>query len=193
MMRPNDEELTPAERDAISRLSREADPPPSLERRTVVALQARGLLRPPRRRFGALLGLAASVLLVAGGWALGRFGSGEEPSDQPRFMLLLYEGPEYRQPAPGRMEERVQEYVDWVGAARTDGVVEGGEKLRDGDDVAVRPDGSAGTVPAAPGGSKLAGYFLVRAADQRTAMAIARTCPHLRHGGSIVLREIDPT
>lgn len=91
------------------------------------------------------------------------------------------------------MEERVKEYVDWVGAARTGGVVEGGEKLRDGDDVAVQPDGSAGMAPAAPGGSKLAGYFLIRAADQPTAMAIARTCPHLRHGGSIVLREIEPT
>jgi hypothetical protein len=37
------------------------------------------------------------------------------------------------------------------------------------------------------------GFFLVRAATAEEAEAIARGCPHLRHGGTISLREIDPT
>jgi len=196
MMR-SDDELTPEERDAIARLPREADPPAGLEQATVAALAARGLLRRPRRRFDVALALAASVLLFIGGLALGRFGGGIAPAPpadgRPRFALFLYEGPEYDQPAPGAMDERVEEYVAWAREERANGAVEGGEKLKDGDDVAIEPDGSAGAVPSPPGEPRLAGYFLIRAADQRTALEIARSCPHVRYGGRIVLREIEPT
>jgi hypothetical protein len=196
MMR-SDDELTPEERDALARLPHETDPPAGLEQATVAALAARGLLRRPRRRFGAALALAASVLLFAGALALGRF-AGETvpvpPADgRPRFALFLYEGPEFDQPAPGGMDERVEEYVAWASAERTDGAVEGGEKLKDGDDVSIEPDGSAGPVPSPPGEPRLAGYFLIRAVDQRTALEIARSCPHVRYRGRIVLREIEPT
>jgi hypothetical protein len=196
MMR-SDDELTPEERVALGRLPRQADPPAALEQATVAALTARGLLRRPRRRFEAALALAALVLLFAGGLAIGRFGGATGPAlpvdGRPRFALFLFEGPEYHQPAPGGMDERVEEYVAWARAERTGGTVEGGEKLKDGDDVAVEPDGSTGAVPPPAGGSRLAGYFLIRAADQRTALEIARSCPHVRYGGRIVLREIEPT
>lgn len=196
-MTRSDDELTPEERDALGRLPREADAPAGLEQATVAALTARGLLSRPRRRFGAALALAASVLLFAGGLAIGRFGGDTAPAPpaggQPRFALFLYEGPEYDQPAPGRMDERVQEYVAWASAERTDGAVEGGEKLRDGDDVAIEPDGSTGPLASSPGESRLAGYFLIRATDQRAALEIARSCPHVRYGGRVVLREIEPT
>ncbi|HUQ14954.1 MAG TPA: hypothetical protein VM094_02780 [Gemmatimonadales bacterium] len=196
MMR-SDDELTPDERDALARLPREAVPPAGLEQATVAALTARGLLRRPRRRFDAVLALAASVLLFAGGLALGRFGGETAPAPpadgRQRFALFLYEGPEYDQPAPGGMDERVEEYVTWASTERTDGTVEGGEKLKDGDDVAIEPDGSSGAVPSPPGEPRLAGYFLIRAADRRTALEIARSCPHVRYGGRIVVREIEPT
>lgn len=196
-MTRSDDELTPEERDALGRLARHAAPPAGLEQATVATLTARNLLRRPRRRFGAALALAASVLLFAGGLAVGRFvgdGAAVPPADgRPRFALFLYEGPEYAQPAPGRMDERIREYAAWAGAVRTDGVVEGGEKLKDGEDVAIEPGGSGGAVPSAPDPSRLAGYFLIRAPDQRAALEIARSCPHVRYGGRIVLREIEPT
>jgi hypothetical protein len=196
MMR-SDDELTPEERDALSRLSREAAPPPGLEQATVAALTARGLLRRPPRRLQIVVALAASVLLFLGGLLVGRSGSAGGPAapedGRPRFALFLYEGPEYDQPPPEAMEERVREYVAWASAEREEGTVEGGEKLKDGDDVAIGPDGSAGAVPTVPGEARLAGYFLIRAADQRSALAIARSCPHVRYGGRIVMREIDPT
>lgn len=194
MMR-SDDELTPDERDALGRLPREADPPPGLEQDTVAALTVRGLLRRPGRRLHAAAAIAASVLLFAGGIAVGQFGGETAPpaDGRPRFALFLYEGPEYRQPAPGAMDRRVEEYVAWVRAERTGGTVEGGEKLSDEDDVVIEPDGATGAVPSSPGESRLAGYFLIRAADQRTALEIARTCPHVRYGGRMVLRQIEPT
>jgi hypothetical protein len=192
----SDDEFTPAAREALGRLTREAAPPAGLEDATVATLTARGLLRPRRRRLDPTLALAASVMLFAGGLALGRFGgeAGPTPADgRPKFALFLYEGPEYDQPSAEGVDERVQEYVAWASADRTDGAVEGGEKLKEGDDLAIEPDGSIGVVPVPPGEPRLAGYFLIRAADRRSAIKIARTCPHVRYGGRIVVREIDPT
>jgi len=34
---------------------------------------------------------------------------------------------------------------------------------------------------------------VVQAQDRRAAAEIARTCPHVRYGGRIVIREIEPT
>jgi hypothetical protein len=193
MMRPDDE-LTPEERAALERLPRAAPPPPALEEATVAALAARGLLR-RRRWLGATAALAASLMLVAGGLALSRFDStAVAPGDaRPRFALFLYEGPAYRQPAPDAVAARVQEYIEWARAERTHGSVEGGEKLRDGEAVAIVSVDSAVVSTPRPGETQLAGYFLIRAADQRSAVAIARTCPHVRYGGTMVLREIEPT
>jgi hypothetical protein len=35
------------------------------------------------------------------------------------------------------------------------------------------------------------GFFMVRAASREDALAIASGCPHLRHGGTVVVRAID--
>jgi len=78
---PND--LTPAERRVFEALPREAEPPTSLEGRTVALLQARGVLAVPLRPLAApthrwhpawLVGaLAASLALFASGIAVGQF------------------------------------------------------------------------------------------------------------------------
>ena len=36
-------------------------------------------------------------------------------------------------------------------------------------------------------------FFIIQAADSAEAYRIARDCPHLRHGGTIQLRRIEPT
>lgn len=195
MMR-SDDELTPEEQDALGRLPRTASPAPELEQATVAALVSRGLLGRPRRRIGAPLALAASLLLFAAGLALGRFGAESSAAltddGRPRFALFLYEGPEYQQPAPGEMDARVREYATWARTEHAGGTIEGGEKLKEEDAVAIEPDGSARVV-SPQDQPRLGGYFLIRAADQHSALAIARSCPHVRYGGRIVLREIDPT
>jgi hypothetical protein len=37
---------------------------------------------------------------------------------------------------------------------------------------------------------QLAGYFLISAGDDATAARVARACPHLKHGGGVVLKRI---
>ena len=196
MTEPNGD-LSPQEREALAALPREAAPPPALEEATVRALAARGRLRrPPRRRpTPAELGLAlaASALLFLGGLAVGRRAESPPPAPAgPQFALLLYEGPEYRHAASGEEAERVREYSAWAGLRAERGELVAGEKLREEPDLVIGADGTV-TTPAPAAGPRLAGFFIVRAADRASALEIARSCPHVRYGGSIVLREIEPT
>jgi hypothetical protein len=196
MNEPNDE-LTGEERDALARLPHEADPPPGLEDATVAALARRGLLRRGfrwRRRVAEWgLATAAAAALFAGGFLAGQRDGRAPAGEPPRFVLLLYEGPEYRHTAPGHEQDRVREYATWASERGARGELEAGEKLREDAEVVIRPDGSVAAEAPAPGATRLAGFFLIRAADDRAALAIARSCPHVRYGGSIVIREIEPT
>jgi hypothetical protein len=200
-MTESPDELTPDERAAIGALPREALPPTSLEDATVAALRARGLLAPARshrrwRGIQMLAGLAAAMALFLGGLLLGRRGSpaAEAGGTGPRFMLLLYEGPAYAQPPAGQEQSRVKEYGAWARASAAGGEIQGGEKLRDAaPEVMVSSDGGVTTTPPDLGATRLTGFFLIRATDQGAALAIAKSCPHVRYGGSIVIREIEPT
>jgi hypothetical protein len=60
-------------------------------------------------------------------------------------------------------------------------------------DCRARPLPRQGSRTRRGGRTQIAGFFLIRAKDDRTALEIARTCPHLRYGGSIVIRQIEET
>jgi hypothetical protein len=53
----------------------------------------------------------------------------------------------------------------------------------------AQPGAPAGAPPGGPLG-EMSGFFLIRANDRDEALAVARTHPHLRYGGSIEVREI---
>jgi hypothetical protein len=191
-------DLTPEERAAIARLPRETTPPAGLEDATVRALAEHGLLRPrgaPRTRGGLKWGLpaAAAIMLFTGGYFAGRQNLSLPLAERPRFLLLLYEGPEYRHSPAGRERERVREYSEWAAERGARGELESGEKLREDSETVVGPGGLVIGAPPAAGATRLAGFFLIRAKDDRSALEIARTCPHVRYGGSIVIREIEAT
>ncbi len=195
MNQPNGD-LTHEEREAIARLPREALPPPALEDATVASLLSSGLLRPPRRSRRVLewgLAAAAAIALFVGGYFTGLGERGTTAPELPRFLLLLYEGPEYRNTPPGREAERVREYGQWAAERGALGQLESGEKLSDDVGLTIETDGSVSSVPPSSSETRLAGFFMIRAPDDRSALEIARTCPHVRYGGSIVIREIDPT
>jgi hypothetical protein len=107
------------------------------------------------------LAVAASLVL---GFLAGRF----EPEPRGREYLLLLHGG-----TPGHVEE----YRRW---ARTAGV-RGGEKLKD--EVTV--------LGSAEAKRSIGGFFRIAARNREEAEALARTCPHLKYGGWIELREIE--
>lgn len=193
-MTDSESELSQAERDAVAALHREAPPPQSLEDATVEALERRGLLaargNPARRLAWTGAAIAASLAMFGAGLALGGRSPAAPPESGSSYLMLLYEGSSYAQPARGHESDRVHEYARWARAGRRQGEVLRGEKLRDKVEVVGNQDGAL-TSPHAP--ERLTGFFIIRAADRRAALEIARSCPHVHYGGTVVLREIDPT
>ena len=198
-----EDDLSRAEAEALASLRGSPDPPEQLEDRVVVNLRQRGLLRATRSssplRYGKVAAsLAAGLALFAAGVAVGSRTAvperltGGGPA-QARFVLFLYEGPEYQVATEQELPERVDEYRRWAVQLRATGHDVEGEKLKDGGGN-LRSDPADGGPIVASGPSSLeilGGYFIVGAASYDQAMTLARSCPHLRYGGRVEVRQID--
>ncbi len=180
-------------------LDPEFDPPSRLGRRIEHSLRARGSLAPRTPAWFRLAGAAAAAaLLVAGGYWLGAStgdarGGGPEPAET-RYVLLLYEGEDFR-PSAGE-DALVAEYRGWAMGLAREGSLVAGEKLEESGVLLEMPAAEGTALPGGVHGSplgRLGGYFVISAADRAEALAIAGTNPHLRHGGRIVVRPIVPT
>jgi hypothetical protein len=184
------------DRDALRGLREGPSAPAALEARVVAALRGQGLLgegagaRGGGWRRGALLaaGLAASLAAFALGWwarGPGLAAPAAAPAGAARYVLLIHDtGTEL----PAAQEAAlVREYGEWAAGLRRRGVAINGEKLEESRTVLA-----SGGRRDERGSSRgaLAGYFLLDAADPAAALAVAESCPHLRHGGTVELRRI---
>jgi len=182
----DDTPLTEQERDRLRRARHEVAPPRGLEERTVAALRERGLIRRPRRQIAAVLALAAAavVMVAAVAWMVTRraepASSAVAVATGPRYMLLLYAGGE---PITGTADDRRREYAQWARDIASRGVAISGEEL--GEEASVVGSGGDVNPTLQP-----RGFFIVEAPDLPSAERLASTCPHLRHGGRIVIRRI---
>jgi hypothetical protein len=183
----------PGKQDPLRALVRGIDPPDALEGRVRRTLTRRGLLRrSPSPAWGRATAAAAAILLFVAGYAAGQLRrDGPAMLDGVgRYALFLYEDAAFDTSRPGT--ELVREYSAWAAALRERGRLETGEQLaaaeilleRQADSIIVGEGG-----PATDAG-ELTGFFVIRAASESDALRIARTCPHLRYGGRIALREI---
>src|SRR5262249_57664935 len=101
------------------------------------------------------------------------------------FVLFVYDAPSEAAMSEAQMQERVSEYRNWAIGLRRSGASIRGEKLQPGRRERLGP--------AAPGEAPLGGYFVISAKDWDAAMEVARSCPHLKHGGAIEGRQIEKT
>ena len=172
--------------DELRDLPKEVTPDASLEQRTITALRARSLLRSPRRSWrvrpgGWLVAAGIVVMAFVSGFAAGRAGT-EPARREASFALMLYGsvGGDSAQ-----QQVRAAEYGRWARTPHQYGRVVGGEAL--GDHV------SAAGVAAGGATDDLVGFFLVQARDREAATRLAAECPHVKYGGRVVVREIQPT
>lgn len=113
----------------------------------------------------------------------------------PNYMMILHEAPaDYSQFSPEDIEGVIGEYIAWRANVEGAGRSIMGEKLKDeggrhlngfGGDLRVT-DG-----PYAEAKEVIGGFFNIEAADYDDAVKIAGTCPHLKYGGRVELREIE--
>ncbi len=194
-----DDDLTPEEKRALEGLASGPEPPPALEDAVVSRLAERGLISGPTQRPGGrpfvawALAAAAGVALFAAGLAVGQRRSTSAPPSAgtaapaaARYVLLLYDAPDEPQLSESEMASRVSEYRDWAVGLRRQGSDISGEKLSS-------QSLDLGAAAAVPGPEPLGGYFVFSATDAEAALVIARSCPHLKHGGRAELRPIEET
>lgn len=190
-MKTDEPDLGDAERRALRGLADGPEPPAALEAATVTRLSEAGLVAARRRSVGRsrLLAAAAAVVLFSLGVAVGLRRGAPNPnaaaSALPRFALFLYDTPDEKALTDAQMQTRVDEYRNWARGVRAAGREIAGEKLR--------PEGRVLGPPDAVSGWPLGGYFVISAPDLDAAVAVARTCPHVKHGGRIEVRAIART
>ena len=187
--------------DPLHVLEREAVPPPHLKGRTTQSLRDRGLLRrtqPVWRQLGLTVGaMAAALLLFATGVGIGRRSVMPARDTRPSYMLLLYEGRDFQldRSRPGAVATYETEYDAWATGLRARGVgVQGRALALTAHVLHDTPQGvKVESADAVSPQGWIDGFFIIRVTDEAEAVAIARTHPHLRHGGWIALRPIKPT
>ncbi len=151
---------------------------------------ARALAPGPRARPWPLIlaAFAAGVLVTLGALlALRR----DVPEDAERvargesYLLLLHEPEDFGTGLSTEQHaELVERYAGWARALGSRCI--GGDEL-DPAGLALHPGADA---PAPTRGERVGGYFLLETADEREALELARTCPHLEQGGWIELRRV---
>ena len=171
------------------------EPPAWLEDQVVAKMAHRGLPGPPRpfrarvRSTAAILAACAACFL-AGAYLGFRSAAPAAPPAGARFILFLQEREGAALQTPQQEARLVREYGQWARKEHAAGRLLEGEKLKS-DALSVR--GPAGEVEVESPAQDIGGFFIVVAPDLEGAVNIARTCPHLRHGGRIVIRPIEPT
>jgi hypothetical protein len=188
-MNEDDRNLSDPERRALRALGDGPEPPPALETATVRRLSEGGAFRTRRAPWRSGLAAAAAGLALFGlGLAIGaRRASPARPavSASPRFVLLLYDSPDERNLTDAQMNERVTEYIAWARQVRAAGREITGQKL----DPRTEFLGPGDARPRA----RIGGYFVISARDMDAAVAVARTCPHVKYGGLVEVRAVART
>ena len=114
-----------------------------------------------------------------------------------RYLLLLH-GPAQTPPQTAEQSVAdsiagaaiVAEYKAWAMRLRDSGALVAAEKLA-ANPVTMLSASGATEMPRGTA-DELGGFFLIQA-DSAEAYRIARECPHLRHGGTVQVRRIQPT
>jgi hypothetical protein len=171
--------------------------PTDLAPRVRASLLERGLIREPGRAHH--LGVQRRMPwlqwtgLLAAGILLGAIGSrvAERSSGRParvdaagQYVLLLYGDPPDDTGAVHVARER--EYGRWA-SSLTNATWVGGHELAD---VVTRLGPAPADPPSAPNVERLAGYFVIAAPSRERAAEVARTCPHLKYGGRVVVMAV---
>lgn len=166
-----EDELSEWERDQLAKLPREIEAGAELHER--IARQV-GL----RRRRGTMFLVAAAAAVA--GFAAGLFMPHRTPVPRGKeFILFIHDTPSMR--VDGMEPRRIEEYRHWAHELHAEGTMEAEEKLTD----------EISAIGAGGGSSTVGGFFRIVVRDRAEAERVARTCPHLRYGGWIEVREID--
>lgn len=108
-----------------------------------------------------------------------------------QFMLLLRGGnDEMRGYSPEQFQELMQRYYAWTDQLRKDGLFKSGEPLKEGGRTLHRNGQGIVDGPFTETKEAVGGFYVIEAGSLDEAVAVAKGCPTLTHGGAVEVREI---
>ncbi|HYL02255.1 MAG TPA: YciI family protein [Steroidobacteraceae bacterium] len=111
------------------------------------------------------------------------------------FMLLLHTPVNRPRPAnPEDLTRITREYMDWADRLREKGQHKGGSKLTNDAGKILRGNGGGVATtdgPFAESKEIVGGYFVIAARDYAEACRIAASCPHVKYGSHIEVRQVE--
>jgi hypothetical protein len=111
------------------------------------------------------------------------------------FMLLLHRATDRPRVSgdPAVYTQITREYMAWADRMREQGHLKGGSKLTDDSGKILRGGERISTTDGPFPESKevVGGYFLLSARDYTEACRLAESCPHLRYGTRIEVRQVE--
>lgn len=131
----------------------------------------------------------AAVLL--GGLGLSSIFAQTPPANSVSvFILLLHEDVGFKN-LPDKAAQ-VQEHRVWADNLGKAGQLVDAARIKDDGMTSGSKNTRKITAAELPGkGMGVARYFIIRAADAMEASKIASTCPHIRYGGVVSVRELE--
>jgi hypothetical protein len=117
----------------------------------------------------------------------------------PNYLLLLHATPDrsdFASMSPEQIQAVIGEYMAWRKKIQDDGVYVASNKLRDEGGKSL--SGANGDFrvtdgPFTEAKEVVGGFFIISAANYDEAAKVSQGCPHLKYGGRIELREVEPT
>lgn len=113
-----------------------------------------------------------------------------------KFMLLAWDQKVQPQIAAEEAQQILQRYIDWSINLHKRVKVLSSEKLTENEGRVLRAQGAEVIVTDGPyleSKEVLGGYWMFEAASYEEALQVAADHPHLSLGGTLELREVDPT
>lgn len=109
----------------------------------------------------------------------------------PQYMILLTENDQaWKKLSEEQRGALLKKYFAWVGLLKEQGRMRGGEPLAAGGRVLSAGAGGVGERPYTETKDVLTGFFLIEAKDLDEAAAVARGCPALEHGETVLVRPV---
>ncbi len=109
-----------------------------------------------------------------------------------QFLLLLYSDPAPWLKMPENEKQKwFGKYMTWGNQARQAGVLVGSNKLVDDAGKVIRGQKAVTDGPYSETKEVLGGYYLIEAANYDEALRRCKDHPHLEHGGTIEVRQIE--
>ena len=106
------------------------------------------------------------------------------------FMILLKEDLQAAsQMTEEQLQEDIRQYTAWVEELAKEGKFISGEPL-ESRGWQLKKDEVITDGPFIESKEAISGYFIIKAESDEQALAIARTCPVFRSGGSLELRPV---